>query len=93
MGSVKDVTPLKRAEVQARYQERELEMAFALTLPNSKVESKLKSSPEYQDIYDPATGQARVRSPQLLTSYLPVSGLDIAARIRYTIRLILKVSE
>jgi PAS domain S-box-containing protein len=33
--------------------EQELDMAFALTLPNSKVESKLKKLVEYQDHYDP----------------------------------------
>jgi PAS domain S-box-containing protein len=35
--------------------EQELDMAFALTLPNSKVEYKLKSLVEYKDKYDPHT--------------------------------------
>ncbi|WAH38568.1 PAS domain-containing protein [Alicyclobacillus dauci] len=35
--------------------EQELDMAFALTLPNSKVEYRLKSIPEYQDLYDTDT--------------------------------------
>jgi hypothetical protein len=35
--------------------QHELDMAFALTLPNSKVEYKLKSTVEYQDAYDPDT--------------------------------------
>jgi len=35
--------------------QQELDMAFALTLPNSKVEYRLKSIPEYQDVYDPAS--------------------------------------
>jgi uncharacterized Zn ribbon protein len=35
--------------------EQELDMAFALTLPNSKVEYKLKSLVEYKDKYDPLT--------------------------------------
>lgn len=78
-----DVTLLKHAEEQARDQQRELEMAFGLTLPNSKVESKLKSSPEYQDVYDPATGQAQV------TGVIPdgtyhhvINGLRIMAELK-----------
>ncbi len=78
-----DVTPLKHAEVQARYQERELEMAFALTLPNSKVEYKLKSSPEYQDIYDPATGQAQITGVIADGTYHHViNGLRIMAELK-----------
>lgn len=78
-----DITPQKQAEVSAYQQERELEMAFSLTLPNSKVEAKLKSSPEYQDIYDPGTGQARV------TDVIPdgtyhhvINGLRIMAELK-----------
>lgn len=41
--------------------EQELDMAFALTLPNSKVEYRLKSIPEYRDRYDPVTKQITVR--------------------------------
>jgi hypothetical protein len=33
--------------------QNELDMAFALTLPNSKVEYKLKNTVEYMDTYDP----------------------------------------
>jgi len=36
--------------------EQELDLAFALTLPNSKVEYRLKSVPEYKDHFDSATG-------------------------------------
>lgn len=35
--------------------ENELDHAFGLTLPNSKVEYKLKNTVEYQDEYDPET--------------------------------------
>ncbi|WP_050181044.1 HD domain-containing protein [Domibacillus robiginosus] len=35
--------------------QNEIDMAFALTLPNSKVEYKLKNTVEYNDIYDPQT--------------------------------------
>lgn len=44
----KDVTDI--VEMQ-----NEIDMAFALTLPNSKVEYKLKNTVEYNDIYDPQT--------------------------------------
>jgi len=46
--SIQDVTVIMEKE-------RELDLAFALTLPNSKVEYKLKSTVEYQDTYDPQT--------------------------------------
>jgi PAS domain S-box-containing protein len=55
-----DVSPIRAAEAAALAYADELEKAFALTLPNSKVETKLKSSPEYQDVYDPETGRAVV---------------------------------
>ncbi|MCL6563773.1 MAG: PAS domain-containing protein [Firmicutes bacterium] len=55
-----DVTDYVHAEAKAQAEAEEVEKAFGLTLPNSKVESKLKSSPEYQDIYDPDTGRATV---------------------------------
>lgn len=55
-----DVTALAQAERRARHEADEAEKAFGLTLPNSKVETKLKSSPEFQDIFDPDTGLARV---------------------------------
>ncbi len=40
--------------------EKELDLAFALTLPNSKIEYKLKSTVEYQDIYDRDSGQITI---------------------------------
>ncbi|MBX5467265.1 MAG: PAS domain-containing protein [Firmicutes bacterium] len=55
-----DVTALVQAELKARAAADEVERAFGLTLPNSKVEAKLKASPEYRDRYDPVTGRARV---------------------------------
>lgn len=55
-----DVGPIRAAEAAALAYADELEKAFALTLPNSKVEAKLKTSPEYRDVYDPATGRAVV---------------------------------
>lgn len=40
--------------------EQELDMAFALTLPNSKVEYKMKNTVEYQDEYDPETKTVKI---------------------------------
>lgn len=51
--SSRDVTPYIEME-------RELDLAFALTLPNSKVEHKLKSIVEYQDVYDPTEKQITI---------------------------------
>jgi hypothetical protein len=47
--SATDITPYLEME-------QELDLAFALTLPNSKVEHRLKSIVEYRDTYDPGTG-------------------------------------
>lgn len=41
--------------------ETELDMAFGLTLPNSKVEYKLKNTLEYQDEYDPKTNTITIK--------------------------------
>jgi PAS domain S-box-containing protein len=40
--------------------QHELDMAFALTLPNSKVEYKLKSTVEYRDVFDPESRMIRI---------------------------------
>ncbi|MCL6517808.1 PAS domain-containing protein [Alicyclobacillus sp.] len=48
-----DITDLARME-------RELDLAFSLTLPNSKVEHKLKNTPEFADKFDPATGRITI---------------------------------
>lgn len=40
--------------------EEELDLAFTLTLPNSKVEHKLKHTPEFADRFDPSTGKITV---------------------------------
>lgn len=55
-----DVTEHKQMERQLIWAKEELEKAFALTLPNSRVEHKLKTTPEYHDAYDPATGLIRI---------------------------------
>lgn len=55
-----DVSAFVQAEEHAAANAEEAEMAFALTLPNSKVERKLKSSPEYRDVYDAESGIAKV---------------------------------
>ncbi|WP_242848309.1 CBS domain-containing protein [Sulfobacillus thermosulfidooxidans] len=78
-----DITAQKHAEAVAQHQQQELEMAFALTLPNSKVEAKLKSSPEYQDVYDPNTKKARVTQVIPDGTYRHViNGLRIMAELK-----------
>ncbi len=46
-----DISEQKELQKQLQGARDELDKAFALTLPNSKVEHKLKHSPEYRDIY------------------------------------------
>ncbi len=53
MLTMEDVTKLIEIE-------KELDMAFALTLPNSKVEHKMKTTVEYQDEYNPELKNIRV---------------------------------
>lgn len=55
-----DVSPLKQAERRLEQARDEIEKAFGLTLPNSKVEYKLKGTPEYVDEYDPETSMVRI---------------------------------
>lgn len=77
-----DVTPLKEAEARAQAQAQELEMAFGLTLPNSKVITKLQASPEYQDTYNPDTGVATVTAVIPEGTYRHViNGLRVMAEL------------
>ncbi len=55
-----DITAQKREEHRTELAMRELDQAFALMLPNSKVERKLKSSPEYRDVWDPETHRIEI---------------------------------
>ena len=78
-----DVTKLRAAEIRAQEEARETEMAFGLALPNSKVEAKLKASPEYQDIYDPQTRTARVTAVIPDGTYRHViNGLRLMAELK-----------
>jgi PAS domain S-box-containing protein len=78
-----DVTNLREAEAQAETRAREAEMAFGLALPNSKVESKLRASPEYQDRYDQKTGRATVTQViEQGTYWHVVNGLRIMAELK-----------
>ena len=56
----RDITEDKRMEEELAKTRDELNEAFALTLPNSKVERKLKTTPEYRDNYDAATGMITI---------------------------------
>ena len=51
-----DITEQEELRAQLVNSRDELDRAFALTLPNSRVEHKLKHTPEYRDRYDPETG-------------------------------------
>ncbi|MGE5593004.1 MAG: PAS domain-containing protein [Betaproteobacteria bacterium] len=51
-----DITEQEELRSQLVNSRDELDRAFALTLPNSRVEHKLKHTPEYRDKYDPETG-------------------------------------
>jgi PAS domain-containing protein len=78
-----DITAQVAAEQAAHAVRDEMERAFALALPNSKVETKLKSSPEYADVYDPATGIATVTAAMPDGTYWHVvNGLRLLAELK-----------
>lgn len=75
-----DITEAKQIENQLRRTKEELDKAFALTLPNSRVEYKLKSTPEYRDEYDPETGLIRITEVIEAGNYIHVvNALKVAA--------------
>ncbi|MGE5572648.1 MAG: CBS domain-containing protein [Bacillota bacterium] len=51
-----DITEQEDLRAQLVNSRDELDRAFALTLPNSRVEHKLKHTPEYRDRFDAQTG-------------------------------------
>lgn len=51
-----DISQRKAIQRQLLKTTEELDKAFALTLPNSRVEYKLKNTPEYRDIFLPDEG-------------------------------------
>lgn len=55
-----EITDLKRLQLQLLNTKEELDKAFALTLPNSRVEHKLKSTPEYRDVFNAVSGLIEV---------------------------------
>ncbi|MZP29731.1 HD domain-containing protein [Heliobacterium undosum] len=60
MATIQDVTARIRLKEDLIRANQELEEAFSLTLPNYKVTHKLKTTPEYVDVYDPATGKITI---------------------------------
>ncbi|MBS3898078.1 MAG: CBS domain-containing protein [Dethiobacter sp.] len=60
MQTFSDITDLKRLQQQLLHTKEELDKAFALTLPNSRVEYKLKGTPEYRDVFNAANGLIEV---------------------------------
>jgi PAS domain S-box-containing protein len=78
-----DISALVEAEARARHAAWEAEQAFGLALPNSKVESKLKASPEYTDTYHPETGTATVTGVVPDGTYRHViNGLRLMAELK-----------
>ncbi len=78
-----DITALRDAEQKALHKAREAESAFGLALPNTKIEIKLKSSPEYADVFDPTTGVATVT--QVIpngTYWHVINGLRLMAELK-----------
>lgn len=59
-----DITEQKQIQRQLAKAKTELDQAFALTLPNSRVESKLKRTPEYRD--EPAGSSGRIRITEVI---------------------------
>ncbi len=55
-----DITGQRQLQKQLARAKAELDQAFALTLPNSRVEYKLKHTPEYRDDPHPASGRIRI---------------------------------
>jgi hypothetical protein len=56
MARLRDVTEYVRLERRLTHALAELDQAFALTLPDARIERKLRSTPEYRDRYDPVSG-------------------------------------
>lgn len=55
-----DITYQKLLEEKILASHNEIDLAFSLTLPNSKVEKKMRSTPEYIDTYDQQTGMITI---------------------------------
>jgi len=56
----RDITGQEEMRSQLLASRDELDSRLALTLPNSRVEHKLKNTPEYRDVYDPDTGEITI---------------------------------
>ncbi|WP_350344523.1 CBS domain-containing protein [Proteinivorax tanatarense] len=78
--SFSDITEYKKLQDQVSKTKEELDKAFALTLPNSKVEYKLKSTPEYIDVYDSSSNTIRITDVIKSGGYVHVvNSLKVAA--------------
>ena len=75
-----ETTEMKELHFQLLKARDELDKAFALTLPDSRVEQKLKHTPEYRDVFDRATGMIEVTEVIEDGGYLHVvNALKVAA--------------
>ncbi|WP_353892536.1 CBS domain-containing protein [Proteinivorax hydrogeniformans] len=78
--SFSDITAFKQLQDQVSKTKEELDKAFALTLPNSKVEYKLKATPEYIDAFDPSTNTIKITDVIKSGGYVHVvNSLKVAA--------------
>jgi PAS domain S-box-containing protein len=78
-----DITEKKNDERMLQFSFNELEEAFSLTLPNSKVEYKLKHTPEYRDVILP---DGKIRITEVLYDGLyrhVINGLKIFSDIKH----------
>lgn len=55
-----EITETKQLHLALLKARDELDKAFALTLPNTRVEQKLKNTPEYRDVFNQATGMIEI---------------------------------
>jgi PAS domain S-box-containing protein len=75
-----EITETKQLHLALLKARDELDKAFALTLPNTRVEQKLKNTPEYRDIFNPATGMIEITEVIEDGGYLHVvNALKVAA--------------
>jgi PAS domain S-box-containing protein len=75
-----EITETKQLHLALLKARDELDKAFALTLPNTRVEQKLKNTPEYRDNFNQATGMIEITEVIDDGGYLHVvNALKVAA--------------
>lgn len=80
MQTFTDITETKQMYLALLKARDELDKAFALTLPDSRVEQRMKNTPEYRDNYNPANGMIEITQVIEDGGYLHVvNALKVAA--------------